>query len=125
MRKQAMAHGLIPCPYCGGDIRDDPHGGRRLVCSGCRRTWPTDTDAEYNRAMQQLHPGNLDTRECPQCGAEMHWRDSAGLTSMHPDGAWECSNQRCWHMAAPGEMAPDTYQDPDAPGDFTLPEGFQ
>lgn len=53
----------------------------------------------------------------------MYWRDPAGLTQFHPEGAWECSNVRCWNMLIPGQLAPDTYDDPDTGSSgLTLPE---
>jgi DNA-directed RNA polymerase subunit RPC12/RpoP len=113
------AHGLIPCPNCGGDIQFTRSwdGQEVYQCSGCRRQWP-----DNDQALKEIMPKGID---CPQCGSEMHFRDAAGLTSLHPEGAWECSNRRCWHMMHPGEQVPDTYTDPDSGhSDLTLPEDW-
>lgn len=148
IQAKVAAHGLIPCPDCGGDIEHKsghcqmcggmgqadrtPYSGQPTgepcplchgsgsgeswwQCAGCHRTWD-DTDA----SAKALLPKGIN---CPKCNEDMHWRDGASLGGMWPEGAWECSNQRCWHMLAPGQMAPSTYTDPDSGSSgLTLPE---
>jgi len=52
----------------------------------------------------------MDTIACPgnqyhgACGKPAHWRGSASLTPLHPHGAWECSDTRCWTMTTPDEF---------------------
>ncbi|WP_028058287.1 hypothetical protein [Candidatus Solirubrobacter pratensis] len=115
------AHGLIPCPYCGGDIQYQHDnwgpGPRYYQCAGCRHRWP-DTE----QALKEIMPKGID---CPQCGSEMHWRDGSSLGRLYPDGAWECSQRRCWHMQRPGEGVPNTVPDmwSEKPDD-TFPEDW-
>lgn len=64
---------------------------------------------------------------CPKCQSPMQRRGAAGLTNMHPNGAWECTNQRCWHMIPGDEQQQLDPQHPDPmmdnePGTLTIPE---
>ena len=66
-------------------------------------------------------------RPCPKCGSPMHFRNAGSLTPMHPNGAWECSNQRCWNMI-PGDERQQSDPNPvdpwmdNEPGTMTFPQ---
>lgn len=104
------AHGLIPCPDCGGDIQSRRSWDDTEVyqCDGCGRQWKDTRVQNDPQSVVSVMPKGID---CPKCGSQMHFRNAAGLTGLHPNGAWECSNQRCWHMIAPEDLTPDTFPD--------------
>lgn len=131
LRKQA-AHGLVPCPDCGGDIREQSSacqmcggagqapdaagpngkpryqhemcpmcqgsgkGPSRFQCAGCGRQWE-----DNEQALKEIMPGGI---PCPQCGSDMYEQHNSPLFK---DGAWECSNQQCWHMMPLNDVVPD------------------
>ena len=68
---------------------------RNLSESGGTIPLPDDTVIEVKR---------VDTIKCPgnefhgSCGKPAHWRHGTSLGALYADGAYECSDTRCWTM---------------------------
>jgi predicted nucleic acid-binding Zn-ribbon protein len=105
------AHGLIPCPDCGGDIRagasQDFNGEWQQVyrCTGCGRQW-----GEHE--VQQLVPGH---GPCPHCGSEA--TGPYNFSPLYGPDASRCYD--CHRAWSAGDAAPDTLpEDWDHTGSF-------
>jgi hypothetical protein len=121
IQSKTAADGLLPCPDCGGDVQKTNryHHDTTQVpyqCSRCHRTFGWN-EVQNHGLLQPQGPA------CPKCTQEMHFREPSSLGPLYPEGAWQCSNFDCYHAFAPGQLTPDTYEDPDnASSGLTLPE---
>jgi hypothetical protein len=121
IQSKTAADGLLPCPDCGGDVQKTNryHHDTTQVpyqCSRCHRTFGWN-EVQNHGLLQPQGPA------CPKCTQEMHFREPSSLGPLYPEGAWQCSNFDCYNVFPPGQLTPDTYEDPDnGSSGLTLPE---